>query len=150
RLCVHAAGKTGLLFLARLAARGGQSTTSLAAIRLQRCDSAPWGPSLDATGLPDAGDLIRLVVKPLTGSRPQMVEPRRQRLATAREVLPVTLSHIKSAEATIRGAVALTECNESKTLGELCGCNIWLKFENLQFTSTFKERGALNRLCSLS
>jgi threonine dehydratase len=35
-------------------------------------------------------------------------------------------------------------------LSEICGCNIWLKFENQQFTSTFKERGALNRLLALS
>ena len=43
-----------------------------------------------------------------------------------------------------------TACNESRTLGEICGCRIWLKFENLQFTATFKERGALNRLNALS
>src|SRR6202012_954646 len=43
-----------------------------------------------------------------------------------------------------------TECNESRTLGSVSGCRIWLKFENLQFTSTFKERGALNRLRALS
>jgi threonine dehydratase len=35
-------------------------------------------------------------------------------------------------------------------LSEICGCNVWLKFENLQFTATFKERGALNRLSALS
>jgi threonine dehydratase len=44
----------------------------------------------------------------------------------------------------------VTACHESRTLSEVCGCNIWLKFENLQFTSTFKERGALNRLTALS
>ena len=46
----------------------------------------------------------------------------------------------------IRGSVLVTECDQSRTLSEICGCNLWLKFENLQFTSTFKERGALNRL----
>jgi threonine dehydratase len=64
--------------------------------------------------------------------------------------LPVTLAHVRAAAATIRGSVVATECNASRTLGEVCGCNIWLKFENLQFTSTFKERGALNRLDALS
>jgi threonine dehydratase len=63
---------------------------------------------------------------------------------------PVTPADIKAAAAAIRGSVLVTECNQSRTLGELCGCNIWLKFENLQFTSTFKERGALNRLKALS
>ena len=40
--------------------------------------------------------------------------------------------------------------DQSRTLSEICGCKLWLKFENLQFTSTFKERGALNRLLALS
>jgi threonine dehydratase len=64
--------------------------------------------------------------------------------------LPVTLADVKAAAATIRGATLVTECNESRTLGSMLGCRIWLKFENLQFTSTFKERGALNRLEALS
>ncbi len=64
--------------------------------------------------------------------------------------LPLTLADVTAAAATIRGSVIVTECNHSKTLSEMCGCNIWLKFENHQFTSTFKERGALNRLHALS
>ncbi|WJR81608.1 threonine ammonia-lyase [Bradyrhizobium sp. NP1] len=64
--------------------------------------------------------------------------------------LPVTPDRIRAAAAVISGAVQATECNQSRTLGEICGCGIWLKFENLQFTSTFKERGALNRLSALS
>jgi threonine dehydratase len=64
--------------------------------------------------------------------------------------LPVTLADVKAAAATIRGATIVTECNESRTLGAVLGCRVWLKFENLQFTSTFKERGALNRLQALS
>ncbi|WP_024519490.1 threonine ammonia-lyase [Bradyrhizobium sp. Tv2a-2] len=64
--------------------------------------------------------------------------------------LPVTPADVTAAAATIRGEVLVTDCSESRTLGEICGCRIWLKFENLQFTSTFKERGALNRLKALS
>ena len=64
--------------------------------------------------------------------------------------LPVTLADINAAAAAIRDAVLVTACEESRTLGEICGCRIWLKFENLQFTSSFKERGALNRLKALS
>ena len=57
---------------------------------------------------------------------------------------------IKAAAATLRGSIIVTDCSRSRTLSEICGCNLWLKFENLQFTSTFKERGALNRLSALS
>jgi threonine dehydratase len=79
---------------------------------------------------------------------PETTSPRKQRVDF--DSLPVTPADVRAAAATIRGAVILTECNQSRTLGELCGCDIWLKFENLQFTSTFKERGALNRLTALS
>ena len=44
----------------------------------------------------------------------------------------------------------VTDFNESRTLGGILQCRVWLKFENLQFTSTFKERGALNRLAALT
>jgi len=64
--------------------------------------------------------------------------------------LAVTPSDVTAAAAAIRGSVIVTECDQSRTLSEICGCNLWLKFENLQFTSTFKERGALNRLLALS
>jgi threonine dehydratase len=62
----------------------------------------------------------------------------------------VTLDDISAAAAAIAGSVIVTECDRSRTLGEICGCQLWLKFENLQFTSSFKERGALNRLLALS
>jgi threonine dehydratase len=64
--------------------------------------------------------------------------------------LPITLADVRDAATTIRGATIVTECNESRTLGGILGCRVWLKFENLQFTSSFKERGALNRLQALS
>ncbi|MVT65217.1 threonine ammonia-lyase [Bradyrhizobium pachyrhizi] len=62
----------------------------------------------------------------------------------------ITLADIRRAADVIRDAVMVTACNESRTLGEICGCRLFLKFENLQFTATFKERGALNRLQALS
>lgn len=64
--------------------------------------------------------------------------------------LAVTPDDVRAAAEVIRGAVIVTECDQSRTLSEICGCNLWLKFENLQFTSSFKERGALNRLTALS
>jgi threonine dehydratase len=57
---------------------------------------------------------------------------------------------IEAAATTLHGSVIETACNRSRTLSDICGCNLWLKFENLQFTSSFKERGALNRLSALS
>ena len=76
--------------------------------------------------------------------------PETQKPAPEADALPVTLADVQAAAATIRGSIAATECNQSRTLGEVLGCKVWLKFENLQFTSTFKERGALNRLAALS
>ena len=66
------------------------------------------------------------------------------------ERLPVTPDDVRAAAEAIRGSVLVTKCEQSRTLSEICGCHLWLKFENLQFTSSFKERGALNRLTALS
>lgn len=64
--------------------------------------------------------------------------------------LPVAPADILAAAEIIRGSVVQTPCSYSRTLSSICGCDLWLKFENLQFTSSFKERGALNRLNALS
>jgi threonine dehydratase len=64
--------------------------------------------------------------------------------------LDVTIDDIRAAAATIRGAVERTPTHRSLTLSNISHCQIHLKFENLQFTSSFKERGALNKLLSLS
>jgi threonine dehydratase len=57
---------------------------------------------------------------------------------------------IGAAAARIAGAVERTPFLPSRTLSRLAGCEVFLKFENLQFTASFKERGALNKLLSLS
>lgn len=62
----------------------------------------------------------------------------------------VTLADVEKAAVVIAGAVLNTDLDHSRTLSELTGANIWLKFENLQFTAAFKERGALNKLASLT
>ena len=64
--------------------------------------------------------------------------------------LPVTLADIEAAARTIAGFVKATPFERSRTLSEIVGASLWLKFENLQFTATFKERGALTRLAALS
>jgi threonine dehydratase len=63
--------------------------------------------------------------------------------------MTVSLEHIRAAAARIAGAVERTPCLHSRTLSRLTGAEVWLKFENLQFTASFKERGALNKLLSL-
>jgi len=63
---------------------------------------------------------------------------------------PVTLDEIEAARRRLLGAIVETDCDWSRTLSEILGCKVWLKFENLQFTASFKERGALNRLSALS
>jgi threonine dehydratase len=61
-----------------------------------------------------------------------------------------TLADVRAAAKRIEGKVQRTPTRHSITLSELAGCEIFLKFENLQFTSSFKERGALNKLLSLT
>src|SRR5436853_6667795 len=63
---------------------------------------------------------------------------------------PVTLDDVESARGRLTGAIVDTDCDWSRTLSDLLGCKVWLKFENQQFTASFKERGALNRLSALS
>jgi threonine dehydratase len=62
----------------------------------------------------------------------------------------VSLDDIRAAAQRIAGAVEHTPCVESRTLSRLTGARVFLKFENLQFTASFKERGALNKLLSLT
>jgi len=61
----------------------------------------------------------------------------------------ITLDDIEAARRRLLGAIVETDCDWSRTLSEILGCTVWLKFENLQFTASFKERGALNRLSAL-
>jgi threonine dehydratase len=64
--------------------------------------------------------------------------------------LPVLPADVAAAAALLKGHIVDTPCIPSRTLSKICGCEIWVKFENLQFTASFKERGALNRLTALT
>ena len=64
--------------------------------------------------------------------------------------LPVSLRDVEAAAGVLAGAIRQTSFDRSRTLSDITGAGVWLKFENLQFTATFKERGALNRLSALS
>lgn len=66
-----------------------------------------------------------------------------------RPPMPVTIDDIRAAHARIAGAIVRTPTLHSKTLSEITGAEVWLKFENLQFTAAYKERGALNKLLQL-
>ncbi len=63
--------------------------------------------------------------------------------------LPVTLADVQAAHGRIRDAIIRTPTLHSQTLSALTGAEVHLKFENLQFTAAYKERGALNRLLVL-
>src|SRR5258705_8032240 len=63
--------------------------------------------------------------------------------------MQVSLDDVREAAKRIAGAVERTPCLRSRTLSQLTGAEVWLKFENLQFTAAFKERGALNKLLLL-
>jgi threonine dehydratase len=65
------------------------------------------------------------------------------------EQLPVTLDDIRAAATRIKGAVIRTPTLLSRTLSELTGATVYVKFENLQFTAAYKERGALNKLLQM-
>lgn len=62
----------------------------------------------------------------------------------------LTLADIEAAAGRIGGVLTRTPCLHSRTLSNLAGAEVWLKFENLQFTASFKERGALNKLLQLN
>jgi threonine dehydratase len=64
--------------------------------------------------------------------------------------MSVGLKDVREAAAAIRGSVLGTPCLHSRTLSEITGAEVYIKFENLQFTASFKERGALNKLLSLT
>ncbi len=64
--------------------------------------------------------------------------------------VPPTIDDIRAAAKRIEGAVVRTPMQVSRTLSEIIGAEVWLKFENLQFTAAYKERGALNKLLQLT
>ena len=62
----------------------------------------------------------------------------------------LSLQDIRDAAVRLQGQVLDTPCVESRTLSDIVGAQIFLKFENLQFTASFKERGACNKLTLLT
>jgi threonine dehydratase len=67
----------------------------------------------------------------------------------ARDALPVSSNDVRLAARLIDGRVVRTPASVSGTLSDIVGATVAVKFENLQFTASYKERGALNRLLAL-
>jgi threonine dehydratase len=74
---------------------------------------------------------------------------RKNLAATSADEPLLTLDDVRAAQARIAGAIVRTPTMYSRTLSQITGAEIWLKFENLQFTAAYKERGALNALMLL-
>ncbi|MEM8617233.1 MAG: threonine ammonia-lyase [Pseudomonadota bacterium] len=66
------------------------------------------------------------------------------------KTLPISLEDVRAAAALLDGQIERTPMRHSRTLSAITGAEVWVKFENLQFTASFKERGALNKLMRLS
>ncbi len=64
--------------------------------------------------------------------------------------MSLTLADIAAAADRLKGQIERTPCRYSRTLSQISGADVWVKFENLQFTAAFKERGALNKLLQLT
>ena len=64
--------------------------------------------------------------------------------------MTLSIDDIRAAAERLKGHIERTPCRHSRTLSEITGAEVWVKFENLQFTAAYKERGALNTLLQLS
>ena len=64
--------------------------------------------------------------------------------------MTLSFDDILAAKDRLQGHIERTPCRHSRTLSEITGADVWVKFENLQFTAAYKERGALNKLLQLT
>ena len=127
-----------------------------------RCPGMALPPDLDprprydpdlAGGTPHLGDGVVPVPAGSghgRGARSRAPRRARHRRSTGLPATTVTLDDVRAAAERIAGAVERTPSARSHTLGEVLGVDLVLKFENLQFTASFKERGALNKLLTLT
>ncbi len=63
--------------------------------------------------------------------------------------MTLAFDDILAAHERVKGHIERTPCRFSRTLSDITGAKVWVKFENLQFTAAYKERGALNKLLLL-
>src|SRR5690606_19628557 len=62
----------------------------------------------------------------------------------------LTKQDVEAAAERLKGQILDTPFVESRTISQIVGCQVFLKFENLQYTASFKERGACNKLAQLT
>ena len=84
--------------------------------------------------MPQRGAAVRL--RPFSGPEPA--------------AMILAFEDILAAKERLQGHIERTPCRHSRTLSEITGAEVWVKFENLQFTAAYKERGALNKLLQLT
>ena len=84
----------------------------------------------------------------LQGRRPLWVNRHFDRFSSDNNPM-IELADIRRAAQRLQGQVLNTPCVESRVLSQITGAKVFLKFENLQFTASFKERGACNKLAQL-
>src|ERR687887_570695 len=118
----------------------------LSGVRSQRVWAELTGGFGDPNAPPITQHALAIVEARQRGGHSSMGNPA----YGATEDADVTLADVERAARVIEGAVLETDCDRSRTLSEMLGCELWLKFENLQFTASFKERGALNCLAALA
>ena len=85
----------------------------------------------------------------MNGNAPISAQTADQSADRAAAAALLTLADVRAAAERIAGQVVRTPTLYSRTLSQIAGAEIWLKFENLQFTAAYKERGALNALLLL-
>ena len=95
--------------------------------------SVPWLPPIRLVCLPRQ---MRYSLAPMASPAPK-------------RSLPVSLADIRAAAERIHGQIVHTPTLVSRTLSTLTGATVYVKFENLQFTAAYKERGALNKLLQM-
>ena len=62
----------------------------------------------------------------------------------------LSVETVRDAQRVLRGQIVQTPCAHSRVLSKITGAEVWLKFENFQFTASFKDRGACNKLARLT
>src|SRR5215204_5626177 len=88
-------------------------------------------------------------MRPPRGAHGHRARARRRRDRRMNIGLPITYADVLAAAERLRGALTVTPTAVSHTLSQITGAHVTIKFENLQYTGSFKERGALNRLLAL-
>ncbi|MCS6810686.1 MAG: threonine ammonia-lyase [Tepidimonas sp.] len=100
------------------------------------------------TGCPQ-GPCARWPQAPIRGAAAQWCRLAASGAAPHEEQTMIGLAEVQQAAQRLAGQVLQTPCLESRTLSQITGAQVFLKFENLQYTASFKERGACNKLALL-